>query len=84
MLPTMAPGWPCLIELTNHQNFAAFTDLDNFFMGGWGLEPERRYDRVQGILDLAPVTRGVSVKSHDFTKEGSRNQSQLPGVTKTV
>lgn len=59
-----------LMQQTNHDNLGVFTDLDNFFMGGWGLQPERRYDRVQGLLDLAPYTKGVSVKSHDFDKEG--------------
>lgn len=59
-----------LMELTNHRNLGVYTDIDNFFMGGWGLQPERRYDRTQGLLDLAPYTRGVSVKAHDFDNNG--------------
>lgn len=59
-----------LIEHTNHSNLGVFTDLDNFFMGGWNHKPERRYDRLQGIIDLAPYTRGVSVKAHDFNEKG--------------
>ncbi|MGJ8694018.1 MAG: sugar phosphate isomerase/epimerase family protein [Thalassotalea sp.] len=59
-----------LMEQSAHKNLGVFTDLDNFFMGGWNLSPERRYDRVQGIIDLAPYTRGVSVKAHDFDKNG--------------
>jgi sugar phosphate isomerase/epimerase len=59
-----------LMELTDHKNLGVFTDLDNFFMGGWGLTPERRYDRVQGVIDLAPFTRGVSAKSHHFDSSG--------------
>lgn len=55
-----------LIEETNHDNVKVFADFDNFFMGGWDLSPERRYDRIQGLLDLAPFTAGVSAKSHDF------------------
>lgn len=59
-----------LMEQTNHKNLGVFTDVDNFFMGGWNIEPQRRYDRTQGLLDLAPYTRGVSVKSHDFDSNG--------------
>ncbi len=59
-----------LMENTNHKNLGVFTDLDNFFMGGWGHKPERRYDRLQGLLDLAPYTKGVSVKAHDFDENG--------------
>lgn len=60
-----------LIENVNHPNLGLFTDLDNFFLGGWNITPERRYDRTQGIIDLAPYTRGVSVKAHDFNDEGN-------------
>ncbi|MBU3005576.1 sugar phosphate isomerase/epimerase family protein [Paraglaciecola arctica] len=59
-----------LMEQTNHKNLGLFSDLDNFFMGGWDHKPERRYDRVQGLMDLAPYTRGVSVKAHDFDNQG--------------
>lgn len=60
-----------VIENVNHPNLGLFTDLDNFFLGGWNITPERRYDRTQGIIDLAPYTRGVSVKAHDFDSAGN-------------
>jgi len=59
-----------LIEMVDHPRIGAYTDFDNFFMGGWGLDPERRYDRHQGMLDLAPYTKAVSAKSHDFGPDG--------------
>lgn len=59
-----------LIEMADHPRLGAYTDFDNFFMGGWGLNPERRYDRHQGMLDLAPYTKAVSAKSHDFGPDG--------------
>lgn len=59
-----------LIEMADHPRLGAYTDFDNFFMGGWGLDPERRYDRHQGMLDLAPYTKAVSAKSHDFEPDG--------------
>ncbi|MBU2870431.1 TIM barrel protein [Colwellia sp. E2M01] len=62
-----------LMEMTIHSNVGVFTDLDNFFMGGWSLSPERLYDRTQGIIDLAPYTRGVSAKTHAFTKSGQES-----------
>lgn len=67
-----------LMELSNHQNLGLFTDLDNFFMGGWGHQPERRYDRQQGLLDLAPYTRGISVKAHDFDERGRETTLDYP------
>jgi sugar phosphate isomerase/epimerase len=59
-----------LIEQADHPRLGTYTDFDNFFMGGWNLEPERRYDRHQGLLDLAPYTKAVSAKSHDFGPDG--------------
>lgn len=59
-----------LMQATNHHNVGVFTDFDNFFMGGWNLNPPRLYDRTQGLLDLAPYTRGISAKSHDFSIDG--------------
>lgn len=67
-----------LMEHTNHKNLGCFTDLDNFFMGGWNLKPERRYDRTQGLLDLAPYTRGVSAKSHSFNPNGRESTLDYP------
>ncbi len=60
-----------LIEMSNHPNLGILADFDNFFMGGWGIEPERRYDREQGMLDLAPHTRAVSAKAFSFNEDGS-------------
>lgn len=59
-----------LIEMANHSRVGTYTDLDNFFMGGWDLNPERRYDRHQGLLDLAPYTKAISAKTHDFDPDG--------------
>ncbi|MFQ3190072.1 MAG: sugar phosphate isomerase/epimerase [Paraglaciecola sp.] len=62
-----------LMEMTNHENVGVFTDLDNFFMGGWDISPQRLYDRTQGVIDLAPYTRGVSAKAHHFTAQGQES-----------
>lgn len=59
-----------LIEMADHPRLGTYTDLDNFFMGGWNLVPERRYDREQGLLDLAPYTKAISAKTHDFGPDG--------------
>jgi len=59
-----------LVEMTAHENFGVYLDFDNFFMGGWGIEPQRRYDRRQGILDLASHTVGVSAKTRRFLGNG--------------
>ena len=59
-----------LIEKTAHDNCGVFLDFDNFFMGGWNIEPPRWYDRYQGIMDLAPYAKGISAKAHDFDAAG--------------
>lgn len=59
-----------LVEKTQHDNFGIYADLDNFFMGGWDLDPKRWYDRTQGLIELAPYTRGVSAKTHKFDQNG--------------
>jgi len=59
-----------LIEMADHPRLGTYTDFDNFFMGGWNLEPERRYDRAQGLHDLAPYTKAISAKTHDFGADG--------------
>lgn len=69
--PSSNAAWlAMLIEKVNHPNLGVYTDLDNFFMGGWNHSPQRRYDRIQGLEDLAPYTRGVSAKTHGFKANG--------------
>lgn len=73
-----------LLEMADHPKIGAFTDFDNFFMGGWGLVPERRYDTHQGMLDLAPYTRAVSAKSFDFDTEGNDTKVDFRLCMKTA
>ncbi|MGJ8679571.1 sugar phosphate isomerase/epimerase family protein [Paraglaciecola sp.] len=69
--PSSNAAWlAMLIEKVGHPNLGVYTDLDNFFMGGWNHSPQRRYDRTQGLIDLAPYTRGVSAKTHGFKANG--------------
>lgn len=70
--PSSNAAWlAMLMEKVNLPNVGVYTDLDNFFMGGWNHDPQRRYDRYQGLLDLAPYTRGVSAKTHAFDEKGN-------------
>ncbi|MBK1880601.1 sugar phosphate isomerase/epimerase family protein [Pelagicoccus mobilis] len=73
-----------LIEKADHPKVGAFADFDNFFMGGWGLNPERRYDTHQGMLDLAPYTRAVSAKSFDFDSDGNETRIDFPLCLQTA
>lgn len=69
--PSSNGAWlAMLIEKVAHPNLGVYTDLDNFFMGGWNHLPQRRYDTIQGLEDLAPYTRGVSAKTHGFKQNG--------------
>lgn len=70
--PSSTGAWlAMLMQHCNHPNLGVFTDFDNFFMGGWNHQPQRRYDRIQGLEDLAPYTRGISAKSYDFNPDGT-------------
>lgn len=73
-----------LMEMANHPRVGTYTDFDNFFMGGWGLNPERRYDRLQGMLDLAPYTRAVSAKSHDLGTDGEETTINFNQCLRTL
>jgi sugar phosphate isomerase/epimerase len=69
--PSSNGAWlAMLMEKVDHPNLGVYTDLDNFFMGGWDHSPQRRYDTIQGIEDLAPYTRGVSAKTYAFKTNG--------------
>ena len=69
--PSSNGAWlAMLMEATAHPRVGVLADFDNFFMGGWNHDPQRRYDSVQGMLDLAPYTRAVSAKSYDFGADG--------------
>ena len=73
-----------LMQMTGHPRVGIYADFDNFFMGGWGLVPERRYDRLQGMLDLAPYTKAVSAKSHDFGDDGKETKIDFNQCLRTV
>ena len=60
-----------LLQKIDHPRVMALADFDNFFMGGWNEMPERRYDRYQGLMDIAPYTHSVSAKAHGFNEDGS-------------
>ena len=70
--PSSNAAWlAMLMESVNHPRLGVLADFDNFFMGGWGHVPERRYDTRQGMLDLAPYTRALSAKSYAFDSAGN-------------
>ena len=83
--PSSNGAWlAMLMQQTNHAQVGVLADFDNFFMGGWGLKPERRYDTTQGMLDLAPYTRAVSAKSYDFDSNGVETKIDFEHCMQTV
>ncbi|MEP1448693.1 MAG: sugar phosphate isomerase/epimerase family protein [Paraglaciecola sp.] len=73
--PSSNGAWlAMLMEKVKHPNLGVYTDLDNFFMGGWNHSPQRRYDTIQGLHDLAPYTRGVSAKTYGFESNGQESK----------
>ncbi len=83
--PSSNAAWlAMMLEMAEHPKVGAFTDFDNFFMGGWGHEPQRRYDTHQGMLDLAPFTRALSAKSYDFDVEGNDTKVDFELCLRTV
>ena len=59
-----------VIERADHERLGVLADFDNWFMGGWNVDPPRWYDRYQGLRDIAAYTRAVSAKSHGFDENG--------------
>jgi sugar phosphate isomerase/epimerase len=64
-----------VVESVDHPRLGVLADFNNFFMGGWGVQPERWYDRYQGLRDLAPYTRAVSAKAIGFDEDGQELQT---------
>ena len=77
--PSSNGAWlAMLMEKVDHPNLGVYADLDNFFMGGWHHSPQRRYDTIQGLEDLAPYTRGVSAKTYGFKPNGQELTIDYP------
>ena len=69
--PSSNGAWlAMLMQATDHPRVGVLADFDNFFMGGWNHDPQRRYDSLQGVIDLAPYARAASAKSFDFGPDG--------------
>ena len=69
--PSSNGAWlAMLMQATDHPRVGVLADFDNFFMGGWNHDPQRRYDALQGMIDLAPYARAASAKSFDFGPDG--------------
>ncbi|USD67392.1 sugar phosphate isomerase/epimerase family protein [Vibrio sp. SCSIO 43136] len=83
--PSSNAAWlAMLIEAVDMDNVGVYLDLDNFFMGGWHHTPQRRYDRIQGIEDLAPYTFAVSAKSYDFDQHGQETSVDYAACIQTL
>jgi len=83
--PSSNGAWlAMLMEKVNHPNLGVYADLDNFFMGGWNHSPQRRYDTLQGLEDLAPYTRGVSAKTYGFKDNGQELTIDYPKCMKIL
>jgi hypothetical protein len=53
------------MKLAGHTHVGSLPDFGNF-----QIEPERWYDRYQGVRELMPYAKAVSAKSHDFDADG--------------
>lgn len=83
--PSSNGAWlAMLMQATDHPRVGVLADFDNFFMGGWGHTPQRRYDTVQGMTDLAPYARAVSAKSYDFGPDGRETRVDFHRVMQIV
>lgn len=60
-----------LMELTAHPRVGTMVDFDNFMFTDWGERPERRYDRYQGMMEIAPYVKAVSPKVIAFDADGN-------------
>jgi sugar phosphate isomerase/epimerase len=59
-----------LIREVNHPRCGSLPDFGNWDMGGGTM-----YDRYEGVAELLPTAKAVSVKSHDFDAEGRETRT---------
>lgn len=64
-----------LMEQAEHPRVGTMVDFDNFMFTDWGERPERRYDRYQGMMEIAPFAKAVSAKVIEY--DGAGNEANI-------
>lgn len=70
-----------VIERTSHPLAGTLPDFGNFRVSD---EPERWYDRYQGVRELMPYAKAVSAKSHAFDYEGWETRTDYRRMMQVV
>lgn len=70
-----------VIEQTGHPLAGTLPDFGNFRVSE---EPERWYDRYQGVRELMPYAKAVSAKSHEFDEQGRETGTDYSRMMRIV
>jgi sugar phosphate isomerase/epimerase len=52
--------------------------------GNWNLGGGKWYDRYQGVAELVPMAKGISVKGHAFDADGNETETDFSRMMKIV
>jgi sugar phosphate isomerase/epimerase len=52
--------------------------------GNWSLGKGKWYDRYQGVAELVPTAKGISVKAHSFDADGNETETDFARMMKIV
>jgi L-ribulose-5-phosphate 3-epimerase len=70
-----------VMEMVDHPRVGTLPDFGNFRISS---EPERWYDRYQGVRELMPYAKAVSAKSHVFDASGNETQTDYERMMRIV
>jgi sugar phosphate isomerase/epimerase len=73
-------GWLArLVRRVDHPRCGALADFGNWDLGGgvW-------YDRYEGVAELVPLARAISVKAHEFDAQGNETRTDFARMLRIV
>ena len=78
-----------LLDQINHKNVSLLADFDNWCIERedgklWGSPCIKEYDRQKGMRELLPHSKGISIKSFDFDKDGYESKMDYPALFKIM
>jgi len=70
-----------VMNTVKHPRCGTLPDFGNFRISR---QPEKWYDRYQGVKELMPFAKAVSAKSHDFDEKGNETKTDYVKMMKIV
>jgi sugar phosphate isomerase/epimerase len=68
-----------VIETVDHPRCGTLPDFGNF-----NVSNDRQYNRYKGVIEMMPLAKAVSAKSHDFDEKGNEIHTDFESMMKIV